>query len=404
MGYEVDSGEASAVGSPRRRPEIELLRVVALVAVFAAHAAQPFNPWDVWHVQSPERSKWLGELVLFLAPWVMPLFVLLAGASAWYSLGTRSASDYLNERVTRLVIPLAAGILLVVPPQVYFDRRQHGRFAGSLLEFYPRFFEGTYPTGNFTWGHLWFLAILAALALVTLPFFQWLRSSNGRRVVRHVAQLCTRPGGILLLAAPAIVVRAVLWAAVPHARPITTDWSNRTILLAMFVYGYVLAGEPMLMEAVDRQWKIALSVAAAFSLAMFVWAWPGNFAQRFPIPFTAQFGIVWSAYTLGGWAWCVAWLGAARAIGWGQGRFFRKTRRLLNPFYILHQTVIVTFAFYLIPRRVGPIGTYLMLSIAAFAVTGALAVAGSQSTLAGPLLGVRAHRAHHRYHLSEAAS
>ena len=55
--------------------------------VFTVHAPEPLNPWDAWHVQSPGRSKCLGELVLFLAPWVMPLFMMLAGASAWHSLG-----------------------------------------------------------------------------------------------------------------------------------------------------------------------------------------------------------------------------------------------------------------------------------------------------------------------------
>jgi fucose 4-O-acetylase-like acetyltransferase len=118
-----EAGELNPHAS-QRRPEIELLRVVALVAVFAAHAAQPFNPWDVWQLRGPESSKWLGELVLFVAPWVMPLFVLLAGASAWHSLGARSTAEYLNERVMRLILPMAVGILLVVPPQVYYGRRQ----------------------------------------------------------------------------------------------------------------------------------------------------------------------------------------------------------------------------------------------------------------------------------------
>lgn len=87
--------------APTRRPEIDVLRVVAILLVFTVHTAEPFNPWDAWHVRSPERSKWLGELVLFLAPWIMPLFMMLAGASAWHSLGKRTTAEYLNERVTR---------------------------------------------------------------------------------------------------------------------------------------------------------------------------------------------------------------------------------------------------------------------------------------------------------------
>jgi len=396
-----DTGRADQLSARTLRcPEIELLRVVALVAVFAAHAAQPFNPWDVWHVQSPEPSKWLGELVLFFAPWVMPLFVLLGGLSAWYSLARRSVSEYLDERVTRLIVPLAAGILLVVPPQVYFDRRQHGLFDGSYADFYPSFFDGVYPRGNFAWAHLWFLGILALLALLTVPLFQWLRGNGGRRAMSWVATVCGRPGLILLLAIPMVAVRASLWAIFPHARPVTTDWSNRTTLLAMFVSGYMLAGEPRLMAAVDRQWKLVLGGALAFSAAMFAWAWPGDFTKRFPVPFTTEYVLVWSTYAVGGWAWCVALLGAARSVCWGSSRFIERLRDLLNPFYILHQTLIVALAFYLIPLFPDPIGTYLVLCPIAFAATVALAVLGTRSALTRMLLGVR-HTSERRHHPSQ---
>ena len=390
-----ETGQLSA--RAQRCPEIEVLRVVALVAVFAAHAAQPFNPWDVWHVQSPAPSKWLGELVLFFAPWVMPLFVLLGGASAWYSLGKRSAPEYLDERVTRLIVPLAAGILLVVPPQVYFDRRQHGLFDGSFVEFYPRFFDGLYPRGNFAWSHLWFLGILALLALITLPLFQWLRGNAGRRTMSWVAAVCDRPGLILLLAIPMVALRASLWMLFPHARPITTDWSNRTILLAMFVYGYMLAGEPRLMTDVDRQWKLALGAALVFSAGMFAWAWPGEFTKRFPVPFTGEYVLVWSTYAFGGWAWCVALLGAARSLGRGGSRFIERARDVLNPFYILHQTLIVALAFYLIPRFPDPVQAYLVLFPIAFAATVVLAVLSTRSSLTRALLGVR-HGGERHYH------
>ena len=381
----------------QRSPEIDLLRVVALVSVFAAHAAQPFNPWDVWHVQAPQPSKWLGELVLFFAPWVMPLFVLLAGASAWYSLGKRSVPAYLDERVTRLIIPLAAGILLVVPPQVYFDRRQHGRFDGSFAEFYPHFFDGVYPRGNFTWAHLWFLGILALLALITLPLFRWLRGDAGRRAMTWVASVCDRPGAILLLAIPMIGVRATLWLIFPHARPITIDWSNRTTLFATFVSGYMLAGEPRLMAVVDRQWKLALAVALTFATGMFAWAWPGDFTQRFPVPFSPRFVVVWSTYALGGWAWCVALLGAARTVPWGSAAPITRSRGLLNPFYILHQTVIVMLAFYLTPLDRSPIEGYALLFPLAFGVTLVIAMAAQRSAWSRRLLGVRGTREHHRH-------
>lgn len=372
-----------------RRPEIEILRVAAMVSVFAAHAAQPFNPWDIWHVQSPERSKWLGELVLFLAPWVMPLFVLLAGAGAWHSLSKRSTRAYLNERVVRLIVPLIAGVLLLVPPQVYLDRRQHGRFHGSFLAFYPHFFEGIYPSGNFALSHLWFLAVLALLALITLPLFQWLRRDPGRRAMARLGAVCAPQGAILLLVLPIIAVRAALWMMFPHARPIIIDWSNRTTLLAMFVYGYVLAGEPTLMSAVDRQWKLMVGVALAFSAAVFAWAWPGTFLERLPVPFSMSYALLWSGYALGGLAWSLALLGAARAMSGGSRRWLDRASEVLNPFYMLHQTVIVVVAFGLIGIGLGPIATYAVLFVSAFAATTVLCTLAKRWRVTRVVLGVR---------------
>jgi glucans biosynthesis protein C len=381
--------------APTRRPEIDALRVVAMLLVFTVHAAEPFNPWDPWHVQSPERSKWLGELVLFLAPWIMPLFMMLAGASAWHSLEKRTTPEYLNERVTRLIVPLTAGTLLLVPPQIYIDRRQRGLFDGSFLEFYPHFFEGIYPKGNFAWLHLWFLAVLGVFALLTLPLFRWLRHGAGRRAMATVARICRPPGALLLLVLPMVVLRVVLWGAFPHARPVITDWSNRMVLLPMFIYGYMLSGDPGLERAVDRQWKLMLAVGLVFSGAMFAWAWPGDLTQRFPIPFSADYVWFWSTYAIGGLVWPIAMIGAARAVNAGASRVLERARGLVNPFYILHQTVIVVLAFALLDDRAGAIASFFRLLIGAFATTVALSVLVERTPVTRVLFGVRTERSTH---------
>ena len=71
--------EVAPLAPASRRADLDWLRVLGILLVFTLHAAEPFNPWDSWHVVSPDRSKALGELALFLAPWIMPLFMVLAG-------------------------------------------------------------------------------------------------------------------------------------------------------------------------------------------------------------------------------------------------------------------------------------------------------------------------------------
>jgi hypothetical protein len=104
----------------------------------------------------------LGNL---LTPWRLPLLFMISGLGTSYALGMRTTGRYVADRTTRLLIPLVAGMLIVVPPQVYLERigtwmpRRMSPidFHGSFLAFYPHIFDGIYPRGNFSWHHLWFL-------------------------------------------------------------------------------------------------------------------------------------------------------------------------------------------------------------------------------------------------------
>ena len=115
-----------------------------------------FNTWE-WHVKNPtEYGGMLTDVMIFLHQWRMPLLFLISGAGTYYALGKRSPKKYLGERFKRLMIPLIAGIFILVPVQVYLEKADQ---YSSLLNFYPHMFEGIYPSGNFSWHHLWFIAL-----------------------------------------------------------------------------------------------------------------------------------------------------------------------------------------------------------------------------------------------------
>ncbi|WP_287128656.1 AAA family ATPase [Candidatus Cyanaurora vandensis] len=67
----------------------------------------------------PQSESAATGLVLFLDQWFMMLFFLLSGAGTWYALGSRTAGQYVTERLQRLLVPLVVGCLVVVPPLVY---------------------------------------------------------------------------------------------------------------------------------------------------------------------------------------------------------------------------------------------------------------------------------------------
>jgi glucan biosynthesis protein C len=84
-------------------------------------------------------------------------------------------------------------MLLVIPPQVYFERigtwmprrMRPIDFHGSFIEFYPHIFDGVYPNGNFSWHHLWFLVYLFMFSLVALPLALPLRTTPAGDARRH---------------------------------------------------------------------------------------------------------------------------------------------------------------------------------------------------------------------------
>ena len=60
---------------------VDNLRVLLVGGVFLIHVCEVFNPWDDWHIQNDQRSRLVGEVAVWMAPWIMPLIMLLAGVS-----------------------------------------------------------------------------------------------------------------------------------------------------------------------------------------------------------------------------------------------------------------------------------------------------------------------------------
>jgi hypothetical protein len=79
---------------------VDQLRMLAVAGVFLIHVCEVFNPFDDWHIPNAERSRLAGEVAVIMAPWIMLLFMLLTGVSAWYSLERRGNVAYVRERVS----------------------------------------------------------------------------------------------------------------------------------------------------------------------------------------------------------------------------------------------------------------------------------------------------------------
>jgi peptidoglycan/LPS O-acetylase OafA/YrhL len=342
--------DASGAGKAGTRlVYVDNLRAIVIGLVLVVHVAEVFNPWDEWHITNDVRSRAIGEVAVLLAPWIMPLVMLLAGVSAWHSLRHRSNAAYIRERILRVLVPLVIGTLILVPPQVYLERRLRGQTAVSFLAFLPHFFDGIYPRGNFSWHHLWFLAHLFVYSLVAIPIFRFWQGERGRHQLARMARVCGGSLGILWLALPLVIERQLLWGVFPERHMLAADWSNHALLLVAYLYGFLLSGEGWLGAAIDAQWRATLGVALSLTAGLMAGTWFGFIPGRIPPPYSWRYLLFWTAYAVGAWAWMVAVLGAGRRWLTRDTPVLRYGHEMSYGWYLVHQPIIVAVAFVVVP-------------------------------------------------------
>lgn len=344
---------------------IDWLRMFAVLLLVPFHTGCIFARWG-YHIKNAVRSDFITDFDTFIGMWHMPLLFVLSGAGTWFALGHRGAKGYVWERTKRLFIPLVFGILVIIPPQTYLERLSTGRFQGSYLAFYPYFFEGIYPVGNFTWNHLWFMAYLFVFSLLLLPLTRRLRGPAAQNARARMAAFLLRPGRILLLALPLMLAEALLRVTWNGDQNLIADWANFAFYITSFFWGYLLCMDERISDAILRQRRIFL-VLGVICVAIFkmltvtglqpAWGYnPGNMA------FLALRGF-------NTWCWVLALFGYGRRYLEFTNRVLDYATEALLPFYILHQTVIIIIGYYVVSWDAGIPFKFWFICITALAGT-----------------------------------
>ncbi|KXK28908.1 MAG: acyltransferase [Bacteroidetes bacterium OLB12] len=187
-----------------RRYSLDWLRVIAFSLLIFYHVGMFFVPWD-FHIKNNTIYPDIRWPMLFLNQWRLPLLFVISGMSTWFALSKRSGLQFVGERTTRLLIPLLAGMILIVPPQVYFERLAKAQVTGGFLDYWPvHAFSGVYPEGNLSWHHLWFLPYLLIFSLLLLPVFLYLRKHPQAALLNWVKKLLLSPSDYIGLLFPFI--------------------------------------------------------------------------------------------------------------------------------------------------------------------------------------------------------
>ena len=149
-----------------RRTDVDALRILICAAIILSHALLIFGADPNYHLKSAVPSRSASFVFDFVRANSVSLFFVIAGWSAVASLRRRSSSQFVLERVTRLLVPLFVGMALFGSIIKYVEL-SHGIDMGlrglrhieplneSFLKFFP---HNLTLLRQITWSHLWFLA------------------------------------------------------------------------------------------------------------------------------------------------------------------------------------------------------------------------------------------------------
>ena len=369
---------------PGRRRDLDLMRMFVVVGLVFFHSARVFDTGD-FYVKNEPTSEIVSICISFAALWGMPLLFVIAGMGIWFSLRSRTAKEFAQERIRRLLVPLVFGVLVIVPPQVWSELRGDPAYQESYWRFLTRFFDVEFrpsgfpflmgddrSTGLFEWGHLWFLVLLFVFSLALLPLIWYLRRPSGLRILDRLAEKVDRfwvvlAGGIPLAFFDAVRGSEEAWAG----------W-NRYSYAVFILYGYTIASDRRFGSSLRQHRKKALTLGVATFVVVGTLFALGSESEGADL--LVDYDVISVAMRafkgLSGWLWVVAIMGLATgsakepqvADKVNQGptpldRIGAYTSEAVLPIYVLHQTVIVLLAFHIVAWPIHGILKYIALCL-----------------------------------------
>ncbi|MCC2617948.1 acyltransferase [Aestuariibacter halophilus] len=337
-----------------RRVDLDWLRFLAFCLLILYHVGMYYVADWGWHIKSPHQSEPLQDVMILSNQWRMSMLFFISAMALGLVSERYSAGRLLKLRSHRLLAPLLLGMLVIVPPQLFYELVYRGDWQGGYLGFLAEYYnmdttlapDKQSDIGLLTWNHLWFLPYLWVYTLI------WIVLKPALDAV--ATSLNARPVSPLIWVATMVIGLAVIWQLLRHLYPTTHDlihdWYSHAKYGFVFVCGYLLSKNDQVWEAIARwRWYFLGTAVVAYGVII---------ADRHGmLPFlnenTVQ--IVWvrsliaAVLSLNHWAWILTLVGFAAIHLRVAPAWLPTANRAILPCYVLHQSVIIVLAVMLAP-------------------------------------------------------
>ena len=307
-----------------RKHYIDNLRNLTILLLFPVHTFMIWNDFGSRFYIWQGANRILSTLIVLVNPWFMPILFVLAGMSARYALEKRTNREFMMQRIYKLLIPFVSGIIFLVPFQTLYARKYFDNYNGSLLDNWGYFF--THLTdfsgydGAFTPGHLWFILFLFIISMITLALF---RFAPYEKVSHNVEKMPAF--GVLLLFIPVWLMYYL------------GNFGGFSIgkSLALYLSGYYVLSNDLIMARLEKNISRLTGlciIGTIISVAMY---------YKF-----SYYGDLWVNFI--GWISILCLLVAGKRFFDERRSFTEYFNRASYPIYILHQSILVALAYYVV--------------------------------------------------------
>lgn len=386
----VAESQRTSIASADRRFDLDWLRIIAFGLLIFYHVGMYYVTWD-FHIKSPNASSTIEPLMLLTSPWRLTLLFVVSGAATHFILMRRSAGQFARERSKRLLWPLLFAMLVVVPPQSYYEVIQKGGHSLDYLDFWLRYLKADHTfckDGKCldlpTWNHMWFVAYLWVYAMLLALILRFAPTLPDR--ITRAAESWLRGWRLLVFPVAYIALtRLTLLDFFPSTHNLTWDWLNHATFLPAFFFGVLfLHSDAISVNIRALRWR-----ALAFAVLSYVFliAYFTYYDEIVPPVWLRYFQrTVWA---LNQWTAIIAAFGFAQALLNRDGPARRYLTGAVFPLYLFHQTLIIVFAWQVMRWKLAPLPEALLLVVLTVAAGLALYETGRRIPLVRTLIGSR---------------
>jgi glucans biosynthesis protein C len=347
---------------------IDWIRVIAFGLLFVFHSFRLFDTFP-WHLKNAETSISINYIIEFMHSWRMYIIFLVSGAGTYFAMKSKRES-FLNGRIKRLVIPYIFGVFVLIPPQKFFEAVQQSGFEGDYLAFLTQLPQGLINE-NFGWNlvwtgylgyHIWYLVYLFVQSILFLPLFK-LMLSYQNKVCEQSNKLFRSFYTFWYFLIPFVLLEFLLRPLFPQY----LNWADFAIFSLYFLFGFVLLINQNIILFIEKNsYKFLLTAITCWSLYLI----KKTFLDNISIPeYNLNYFFSIILKNLNSISWVFAFIGIGKKFLDFNHHYLGDLNQGILPFYILHQTVIVIFGYFVIQWDLSILEKFLIIFTTSFIVT-----------------------------------